>query len=155
LHVFNIFNIKIFYLFHTITAIWISESSVDLKITTGEGSISILTVLQQNKHNHKKSCVLNLSFIQNNLYSHLMNTVCDIELNGGLVSGWHLFHISSFFIIYRLSCFHSKIRNINRAACSETDNEIEERKQTIVCLSLFYTIVTSHSNVVLFFSYCR
>jgi hypothetical protein len=26
---------------------------------------------------------LNLSFIQNNFYSHLKNTVCDIEINGG------------------------------------------------------------------------
>jgi hypothetical protein len=57
-----------------------------------------LTVLQQNKHNHKESCVLNLSFIQNNFYSHLKNTECDIEINGGLVSGWHLFYI--YLLLY-------------------------------------------------------
>lgn len=25
-------------------------------------------------------------------------SVCDVEINGGLVSGWHLFHISSFLL---------------------------------------------------------
>jgi len=39
-------------------------------------------------------------------------SVCDVEINRGLVSGWHLFHISSFLLFFIIVQFMKLFMNM-------------------------------------------